>query len=323
MKAFLRTGVWLMAAAVIALAGCAEVRGSLRRVTDGSEAGVSDHDARLAERLYGEALALKGDAAAAAKRLGEAAELGHGAAAYELGIAYNEGRGVPRDLEAGARWINAAAGRGEPRAQYIIGTTYFAGAGVAKDYPKALEFLAPAAVAGHPRAQYLLAKAFANGWGVARDAAWAARWYGKAARRGHVAAQFDYGVILSAGLGLPGDDVAAYRWLTLALAGGHPVAKRARTALARRMTEAGIQRAEAGAAGFAAGTNPDFADPPTVMFVQHRLAGLGHPAGPVDGVMGERTRAAIRAFQAASGVKEGGEVTSALLTRLLEAGGGG
>ena len=50
--------------------------------------------------------------------------------------------------------------------------------------------------------------------------------------------------------------------------------------------------------------------------VQDRLTTLGYDPGPLDGLMGPRTRAALRAFQGGSGLPETGEVDAQTLTAL-------
>lgn len=56
-----------------------------------------------------------------------------------------------------------------------------------------------------------------------------------------------------------------------------------------------------------------------VRFVQQKLADLGYSPGPVDGLMGKRTRSAIRAYQEKRGLSPvDGEVTSRLIERLKE-----
>ncbi len=62
----------------------------------------------------------------------------------------------------------------------------------------------------------------------------------------------------------------------------------------------------------------DLADAPTVRYVQQALAELGFDAGPVDGLMGPRTRAGLRAYQRAESLPADGELTPELLRRLLE-----
>ncbi len=70
---------------------------------------------RDTEALYGfdtpqpAALGTGPDPAAAARWFRRAAQRGHGRAQYRLGLAYLEGRGVPRDPEAAAFWLGLAA----------------------------------------------------------------------------------------------------------------------------------------------------------------------------------------------------------------------
>ena len=63
-----------------------------------------------------------------------------------------------------------------------------------------------------------------------------------------------------------------------------------------------------------------YQDLPTVMYVQLRLRELGFDAGPVDGIAGPRTRAAIQAFQLAERMKVDGELTRRLVDYLFELG---
>jgi peptidoglycan hydrolase-like protein with peptidoglycan-binding domain len=53
-----------------------------------------------------------------------------------------------------------------------------------------------------------------------------------------------------------------------------------------------------------------------VSLVQRHLVDLGFDPGPVDGLMGPRTRKAIRRFQRAQGSAEDGKVTFDLLGRI-------
>lgn len=54
----------------------------------------------------------------------------------------------------------------------------------------------------------------------------------------------------------------------------------------------------------------------TVQAIQQRLNALGYDAGPADGLPGERTRAAILAFQRDQGISQDGQPTGELLTRI-------
>ena len=55
---------------------------------------------------------------------------------------------------------------------------------------------------------------------------------------------------------------------------------------------------------------------PHVASIQRELNGLGYDAGPVDGRMGPRTRAAIRAFQSDNGLLADGVASPELADRL-------
>ena len=49
---------------------------------------------------------------------------------------------------------------------------------------------------------------------------------------------------------------------------------------------------------------------------QTLLNKLGHDVGPPDGLMGARTRAGIKLFQQRNGLKETGEISAPLVTKL-------
>lgn len=58
-------------------------------------------------------------------------------------------------------------------------------------------------------------------------------------------------------------------------------------------------------------------DRKTVASVQGRLAWLGYDPGPVDGIVGRRTAAAIRRFQADHGLEANGLMTAALADQVM------
>jgi len=303
-------------AVAIAAAGCAGFEQDAQLFFDRVGAAISGESADDVYRR-GQALRQQGRDTEAVRQFRVAAAEGHGGAAYELGIAYNEGLGVPIDRATAVSWFNEAANMGDPRAQYLVGASYFGGIGVEKDHQEGVEYLARAAAQGHPRAQYLLAQAFANGWGVPEDADWAARWYGKAAYQGHTDAQFSYGVFLATGRGLPSDRVAGYKWITLARKGGHPQAAKIVSALGATMSADDVRRAKALASRFEPGAPGVFADKPTVAYVQYSLRKMRFRPGPVDALAGPRTQAAVRAYQKRANLPADGQVTPALLESIL------
>lgn len=330
----LLAGVLLAGAA--GLSGCADVKESLTdasreinsylgiggdEATAAGAASAESGPASEAEESYRAGLAARegGDLTVAFGHFQAAAEQGHAAAAYELAEAYRSGRGTAPDAEAAARWTNLAAERGDPRARYRVGAAYYHGLGVEQDYEVAARFLGQAAVEGHAQAQFLLAECFANGRGVAKNAAWAARWYGKAALQGHREAQYAYGLLHAAGVGLPKDPEAGHGWLLVAEGNGHEGAPEIRRSLAEEMGPEAIARSQAWAEAF----RPDpsaggLSDRPTVRYVQYTLNELGFDAGPVDGLFGPRTRAAIEAYRTKRGQPADGRLNAGLLDSLLE-----
>lgn len=259
-----------------------------------------------------------GDDAAAVRLYRRAAEAGNAEAAYELGEAYWLGEGVERDLPRAADWFNRAADGGSPRGQYLLGRAYAEGRGVDKEPATAARFFGRAATQGHAPAQYELGRAFANGIGVPQDRLWAGRWYGKAARQGHVDAQVAYGALLAAGEGVERDLQLGYAFLTVAAENG---SERAQEVLPRLRSQLSPQRRRAAEPMIAEIRNPPvsgFADKPTVRYVQAALNRLGFEAGPVDGLMGPKTRAGIQSYQRARGREVDGELDPDLLQAILD-----
>ena len=271
-----------------------------------------------ADTLYREALQSRaqGDESRAFATFVDAAERGHAGAAYEVSRIYAEGKGRPQDLDAAADWTGRAARSGDPRAQFLIGSAYYSGIGVAQDYAVAASYLSDAAEQDHAQAQYLLGEAYSNGRGVAQDAAWAARWYGKAAAQGMAQAQYAYGVAHAAGLGMPENLSRGYAWLRLAERGRHAEASTLAERLAPRLNEAERAAAENWIAAFCPHREPAYGGAASLMFVQHALNRRGFDAGPVDGIAGARTRAAIERYQRENGIPVDGQVTRDLLERL-------
>jgi len=319
-------------ALVFGLGACAEVKETLSDASakidsvlsgdaaDPATASTKSNDETTAgEQKYRAGLAARGEGheAEAFRHFLTAAERGHAGAAYEVGLAYTNGLGTEQNNDAAAEWFNKAAAGGEPRAQYLIGAAYYNGLGVERDYETAVAYLGEAAVQGHADAQFLLAQAFAVGNGVQKNRAWATRWYGKSALQGHADAQFHYGASRASGLGLPANPEAGYGWLLLAERGGHDEAAEVRAALDEKLSAAARARAQAWVDAFRVAESTGVSDAPTVMYVQHALNGLGYDAGPVDGLVGPRTRQAIGNYRQARGLSGDGEIAADLLLQIL------
>jgi hypothetical protein len=141
---------------------------------------------------------------------------GDAAAQYNLGLMYDNGRGVPQDYAEAARWYRLAAEQGHPVAQYNLGFMYVDGSGVPQDDAEAVRWFRLAADQGDADAQVNLGSMYANGSGVPQDDAEAVRWFRLAGEQGHAAAQSALGIGYRTGRGVPQDEAEAVRWYRLA-----------------------------------------------------------------------------------------------------------
>lgn len=240
---------------------------------------------------------------------------GDGRAAYEAGLA---ARAAGDDATA-LRHFRIAAGRGDAAGRYEVGRAYYEGDGLGRDYDKAIRLLRDAAIAGHGDAQYLMGEAYSNGRGVPSNPTVAALWYGKAAARGVAEAQYAAGVSHATGLGVPANRTIGYAWLRLAEDNGHGKAETVRRAIEPRMTAAQVRDAKRLAKRFRPVPAETFADSATVMYVQQSLRDRGYDAGPVDGQLGPRTRAAVAQYWRKRDLPGDAAVSPVLLEHLIAA----
>ena len=100
----------------------------------------------------------KGDFAAAIGIWSRLADAGNDRALFNLGVMYDEGRGVAQDRAAALDYWRRAAEMGNPQAQHNLGLAHIAGLGVDEDADAAVGFLKKAAITGEIRSQYTLGK---------------------------------------------------------------------------------------------------------------------------------------------------------------------
>jgi uncharacterized protein len=179
------------------------------------------------------------------------ARSGDAAAQYQVGVAYGEGRHVPRDFDEAARWFLKSAEQGYPPAEGIYGmslqqssaaaaerwmlraaehgdasTQFWLGVAYddkwfgAQDPDLALKWYQKAADAGDPDAQVTLGQKYADGEGVKQSYEVAAKWFRKAAEHvpdlgGAGQGRQRLGQLYMEGLGVPCDYAQAYFWFSL------------------------------------------------------------------------------------------------------------
>jgi len=213
-------------------------------------------------------------------------------AGFDEGVtAYNKG-----DYKTALREWRPLAERGDAGAQYNLGLMYQEGDGVPQNYVEAVGWYRKAAEQGNVDAQNNLGLMYDKGHGAPRDHVEAARWYRKAAEQGYANAQNNLGYMYGNGLGLAQDYVQAHMWFNLAAAQGLEIARKGRDLVEKRMTPADVSRAQRMAREWRPKVQPK--PDLSLALVQMFLKSRGYDTGPLDGLMGDRTRSAIASFKA-------------------------
>ena len=159
--------------------------------------------------LKGSANYQAGDYAKAVQEWKPLAEDGYDVAQYNLAWMYENGQGVPQDYAEAVKWYRLAAEQGYARAQHNLGLMYDEGNGVPQDYAEAV------------------------------------KWYRRAAEQGTAAAQTNLGFMYDKGFGLIQDNVTAHMWYNIGAANGNERGGIIRDNLAKQMTPAAIEKAQA------------------------------------------------------------------------------
>ncbi len=274
-------------------------------------------------------------------------------AQHDLAALYTAGRaGIPIDYARAAQWFREAAVRGIPNAQYNLGVLYHKGLGVKQDTAQALSWYRTAAASNHPEAEYNLGIAHIEGMGAAYDPKLAMQYFRKSAIQGVMEASYNLGLIYENGLlGAPQTDQALY-WYRTAAGQGSPEGRAAMNQLARslkygpkdldRIYDAVRARERSTGNTLPAADVPledlsslgqaeetPAAEPPvaatetpapeqaTTAQIQEQLVRRGLYPGPADGLNGQATEDAIRAYQRENGLPQDGQPSQALLVNML------
>ena len=169
----------------------------------------------------------------------ELAKLGDAEAQANLGVMLTT-RGKYQEA---ASWYKQAADMGIGTAAYNLGTLYYNGQGFPQDYERARHWFEMGAARNDPFAEFQLGIMAGDGKGMTQDVNTEMRWYLKAAQQGLPAAQYNLAVMYHNGEGSAQDDVTAYAWLLLAQRGGVDISE-AKPVITDGMTPEQMQSAE-------------------------------------------------------------------------------
>jgi localization factor PodJL len=189
--------------------------------------------------------------------LRSAALKGDPAAAYEVGVRYAEGKGVPASYDEAAKWYERAAQAGLVPAIFRLGTLYEKGLSVKKDIDIARRYYLQAAERGNAKAMHNLAVLDADGGGKGANYKSAAQWFRKAADRGVADSQFNLGILYARGIGVEQNLAESFKWFSLAAAQGDADAVRKRDDVAKRLDAQSLAAAKLAIQTFTPEGQPD------------------------------------------------------------------
>ncbi len=248
------------------------------------------------------------------------------------------------DMASALAWYEKSAEMGFAPAQYRAGNFSEKGFGTERDYQAAKTWYQLAAEQGNASAMHNLAVLFASGVDGEADFDSAARWFMRAAELGVRDSQFNLGILSAKGQGTDQDLIESYKWFALAAQSGDADAAAKRDEVAAVLRPDQLETARGATALWrardvdqaanvvavpdawrsdaerTAATGELSADDmqQAVRNIQAILNNNGYDAGPVDGIMGGKTREAILAFQRDNGLEATGAVDQPLVEKLLQ-----
>jgi localization factor PodJL len=186
-----------------------------------------------------------------------AALKGDPSAAYEVGVRYAEGKGVPANYDEAAKWYDRAAQAGLVPAIFRLGTLYEKGLSVKKDIDIARRYYLQAAERGNAKAMHNLAVLDADGGGKGANYKSASQWFRKAADRGVADSQFNLGILYARGIGVEQNLAESFKWFSLAAAQGDADSVRKRDDVAKRLDAQSLAAAKLAIQTFTPEGQPD------------------------------------------------------------------
>ncbi len=239
----------------------------------------------------------------------EAAGKGDPLAMNSLGRLYRDGVGVPKDHDKAVDWFLKAAAHGHTFAYNNLG--YMLAQEGQGD--RAIVLFRASAEAGDIYGYNNLGYAYEHGVGVPRDIQKAISWYEKAAQGGQPNAPINLGLIYSQGLdGVGKDPEKAAQWFAMAARNGSPwgnvhlaevyasgrLGGKTDGLLAAQLLARASASSDSSAKAAAADDFRRLPQKATIAALQDALNAKGFSVGAVDGVFGQKTRAAFEEFAA-------------------------
>ena len=186
-----------------------------------------------------------------------AALKGDPSAAYEIGVRFAEGKGVPASYDDAAKWYDRSAQAGIVPAIFRLGTLYEKGLSVKKDIDIARRYYLQAAERGNAKAMHNLAVLDADGGGKGANYKSASQWFRKAADRGVADSQFNLGILYARGIGVEQNLAESFKWFSLAAAQGDADSVRKRDDVAKRLDAQSLAAAKLAIQTFTPEGQPD------------------------------------------------------------------
>ncbi len=277
----------------------------------------------------------------ASTELKQAVQKSEPAALFEIGRRYTNGIGTEKDLVKASQWYERAANMGFAPAQYIIGNFNEKGLGIEKNPSVAAEWYKQAAKGGNIIAMHNLAvlTATPNALSANPDMSEAFKWFSNAADYGVRDSQVNAGIFHTKGFGTEVNLIEAYKWFAIAAKAGDKDAGSKRDVIANAIQPDQLEIAkalvkdwvplEAVQAANEVAVNEAWKSPQavasagslkidrnTIAQTQALLSKVGFNAGVADGLMGQKTRNAIAAFQQKSGLPVNGRIDDKFLQAL-------
>jgi hypothetical protein len=127
---------------------------------------------------------------------------------------------------------------------YNTGLMYYKGEGVPQNFPEAANWFVMSAKKGYAPALYSLGHMYSRGTGLPQSLAQAFKHFSLAAEQGYPAAQFAVGYMYAKGQAVQQDKLLAHMWLNLAASANVTEAAALRDQIAKLMTPEEVSKAQ-------------------------------------------------------------------------------